>query len=67
MNLRDDQLLKIDEAAKVLSISPNTLRHWRWEGGGPKVCKIGRVIRYRMSDLESFLEQAAANGSTSNE
>jgi DNA-binding transcriptional MerR regulator len=55
MHKLNDPLIKIEDAAEMLSISPNTLRHWRWEGTGPKVSKVGRLIRYRLSDLENFV------------
>ena len=41
---------------KVSPISPRTLQRWRVEGVGPKWIKVGRLVRYRRSDLEAYLE-----------
>jgi hypothetical protein len=45
-------------------ISTRTLQRWRLEGEGPTFVKLGRLVRYRQSDLETFLE-ARARTSTS--
>jgi len=52
------RLLNTAEAAAWLGIHKQWLEHARIEQRGPNVTRIGRVCRYRMSDLESF---AAAN------
>lgn len=49
------EILTTKEAAAELGIKPATLEQWRWRGCGPKFCKVGRVCRYRRSDLEEFL------------
>lgn len=52
-----DQLLHESDAAKLLAVSPRTLRNWRCLGQGPRYVRIsGRCIRYRQSDLLSFIE-----------
>lgn len=56
--------LKTEEAAKFLNVKPATLEQWRWNGRGPKFCKIGRSCRYRMSDLESFLDAHVFSSTT---
>ena len=46
-------------AAKLIGVAETTLASWRTrppKGGGPVFCKIGRLIRYRLTDLESFVE-----------
>lgn len=50
------QLLRQKEAADHLDVSPRTLERWRVVGGGPRYVKCGRVIRYRMFDLEAWIE-----------
>jgi len=45
------------EAAKVLSVSPQTLRNWRFLGKGPAYCKRGRLVRYSLPDLISFMDE----------
>lgn len=45
------------EAAKYLKVKPSTLSQWRWNGNGPRYCKVGRLCRYRLADLDAFLEE----------
>lgn len=50
----DDQLLDTDRAARVLRVSPATMRQWRTRGVGPAYYKIGRTVRYRVIDLREY-------------
>jgi len=58
------QLLNTQQAAQYLSVSKAFLERDRWEGaktgsGGARVpfIKVGsRAVRYRLSDLEAFLD-----------
>ena len=56
--MSNPKLLTEREAAEVLSLKPDTLRRWRWSGGGPPFRKLGRAVRYAMSDLAGFAESA---------
>lgn len=49
-------LLSCQEAASYLGIAEQTMRQQRMKGGGIKFVKVGRLIRYRASDLEAYLE-----------
>jgi len=40
-------------------VSARTLQRWRLEGIGPVFVKLGRLVRYRQSDLEHFLDESA--------
>lgn len=42
------------EAARRIGVAPRTLANWRWEGRGPKYTKAGRLVRYRLLDVERF-------------
>ncbi len=44
------------EAAELLGIEPQTLAVWSCRGIGPAFIKVGRSVRYRLSDLEKFIE-----------
>jgi excisionase family DNA binding protein len=44
-----------DDAAKVLGIAANTLRHWRSHRYGPPFAKLGRHVRYLRSDLDAWV------------
>ncbi|MGD9506391.1 MAG: helix-turn-helix transcriptional regulator [Syntrophobacteraceae bacterium] len=39
----------------VLGCGVQTMRNWRHIGKGPAYVKVGRLVRYYMSDLESFM------------
>jgi predicted DNA-binding transcriptional regulator AlpA len=50
--------LKPREAAAFISSSASTLAKLRLSGAGPKFVRIGRVIRYRQIDLDSWMERS---------
>lgn len=53
----DYQLIDDYGAAQILGFkNPQTLRNWRHLGRGPSYCKIGRCVRYRISDLLHYIE-----------
>ena len=59
-------LLDEREAAEILDVAPGTLSVWR-STGRYKIpfIKIGHLVRYRRTDLESWLEsRTRANGTT---
>jgi hypothetical protein len=51
----DDEarLITEREAAELLTLSIKTIRAWRFLGRGPPHLKVGRLVRYRQSDLKS--------------
>lgn len=58
----------VDEkaAAEILGTTPGTLSVWRSTGRyALPFVKVGRKVRYRLSDLETWLDQRTrANGAT---
>lgn len=56
--------LTTPEAAAYLNIKPATLEQWRWNGRGPRFCKISRSVRYRKIDLDAFLEERVFSSTT---
>ncbi len=59
----NNEFLTEEEVAGWLKISQRTLQAWRQRGGGPPFIKIGRLVRYRASDMVSWLSgQARAQG-----
>lgn len=48
------KLMTSDEVAERWGIKPETLKAWRHYGKGPKFVKIGRSVRYKLSDIEAF-------------
>jgi excisionase family DNA binding protein len=53
-----------DEAADYLRSSPSTLAKFRLNGGGPVFTRIGRVIRYRRSDLDRWMSEKLARSTS---
>jgi len=52
------ELLDDIQAAKVLRASVGTLRNWRSSRlGGPAFIRVGRLVRYRESDLLDYLDR----------
>lgn len=52
-------------AAAYLSVSVNTLRHWRKKKRGPRFWKLGaKSVRYSLRDLISFAEASPGGGGT---
>ncbi len=49
-------LLRTDDAAKFVGLSPQTLAILRVEGGGPRYVKLGRSVRYDPADLAAWVE-----------
>ncbi|WP_425408222.1 helix-turn-helix transcriptional regulator [Hyphococcus sp.] len=59
------QLLTESEAADVLGVSPRTLSNWRCRGGGPDYVKMGsKAIRYRLDDLNEFIDDRRQNNTS---
>ena len=54
-------LLTAKQAARYLSISTKWLANQRWQGTGPKFLKVGGAVRYRQSDLDSYLTDCEAS------
>ena len=50
------RLLTTKQAAESLSLSMTTLEKYRVYGGGPRFLHLGRAVRYRVSDLDAWLE-----------
>lgn len=52
-----DALLTTAEVARIARISPATLAGWRVQKRGPAFTKVGGLVRYRRSDLQSWLDR----------
>lgn len=64
MHAQIDPLLDETAAAAITGISKKTLRTWRSRGRlsadgvpGPCFLKIGRSVRYRLSDIQAFVAE----------
>ena len=50
-------LMKAKEVAAWLNTTEGALAQLRFKSEGPPYLKLGRAIRYRRSDVESFIRQ----------
>jgi len=57
MNLTEDRLLDRAEAAKIPGLKPQTLSIWAMSGRNLAVVKLGRRVKYRLSDVEKFVKE----------
>lgn len=53
----DKELVKIEELANYLRVSPLTLQKWRCNSNGPKFLKIGSKVIYRGNDIKEWIEK----------
>jgi hypothetical protein len=61
-------LLGTHDAAKYLGISHHTLLHWRHIGVGPDHVELSPVnLKYRIADLETWLEARRVRNSLNDE
>jgi helix-turn-helix protein len=56
-----DELLRPVQAAMLLNVTPRCLQDWRLKGIGPRFIRMTpKLVQYRRSDLEKFIEESAA-------
>jgi hypothetical protein len=53
---RPDSLVSEVEAAEILDVTKFCLRSWRTKKIGVPYVRVGRLCRYRVSDLQQFLD-----------
>jgi hypothetical protein len=57
--IRPDPPLKLldeGETSAILNVRVSTLQKLRVSGGGVPFVKVGRLVRYRLSDVITFIE-----------
>jgi len=59
-------LLDQDRLADLLGCSARTLERQRLEGGGVPFCRVGRLVRYRLSDVLEYLEAQRRRSTSDN-
>ncbi|MCG3122063.1 MAG: hypothetical protein GIKADHBN_00439 [Phycisphaerales bacterium] len=50
-----DPLLTPDDVARLLGVSVNTLNAWRVQRRHLAFVSVGRLVRYRASDVQQFI------------
>lgn len=54
-----ERLLTTQELADLVGVPKATVYRWAHQGEGPVGIRIGKHRRYRLSDIEAWLEQQA--------
>jgi predicted DNA-binding transcriptional regulator AlpA len=59
---RDRQFLTEAEVEAHYGIARRTLQRWRLENRGPRYRKFGRSVRYKIPDLEAWVDSQPTGG-----
>jgi excisionase family DNA binding protein len=57
-------LLTQREAATLLKLSVRTIERLRVSGVGPRFLRLGRSIRYRLTDIESYISSRVVSSTS---
>lgn len=58
--LDHDRLLTVNETSDFLQVPVDTLYAWKYKGYGPPAAKVGRHLRYRLRDVEAWIDSQVA-------
>jgi excisionase family DNA binding protein len=53
-------LMTAEDVARYLGVPVATLYAWKYEGKGPRAMRVGRYLRYRPADVETWLDGQTA-------
>jgi excisionase family DNA binding protein len=59
--LRKKGLLSPTQLAEYIGVPVDTVYIWNQRGSGPKFARVGKHVRYRLTDVESWLESRSAS------
>ncbi len=54
--MSEQQACTEPQAGRYIGVSDATMRFWRSNGTGPRYYRAGKLIRYRKSDLDAWIE-----------
>jgi excisionase family DNA binding protein len=54
------KLLSIEDLADYLGVPKGTLYQWRTKGYGPTGVRVGKYVRYRAEDVDTWIDQLGA-------
>lgn len=52
----NDRLLNTKELARYLGVAISTITQYRLDGTGPDYVKLGHLVRYKIADVEKWLD-----------
>lgn len=55
-----EPLMTLPELAELLRVPVATVYQWRLHGKGPKGYRVGRSVKFRLSEVEDWLQQQAS-------
>ena len=58
-----DRLLSVEDLAEYLGAPATTLYQWRYRREGPLGFRVGRHIRYRLTDVTEWIERQIESAS----
>ena len=56
-----ETLLSKKQVAELLTISVKTLDNWLLSGKSPQPVYLGRLVRFKQSEVESFINNLSEN------
>ena len=59
VSMQKDELISPAELAAWLSIPVGTIYRWNYLGTGPQALRLGKHVRYRHSEVETWLTAQA--------
>lgn len=57
-----DPLISPRDLGELCGVPIGTVYQWNCRGVGPRMIKVGKHVRYRMSDINVWLDQHAVGG-----
>jgi excisionase family DNA binding protein len=58
---RHDRLLTVDELAEYLGVPVGTVYAWRYRHEGPPGFRVGKYVRYRWQDVQTWIQAQLEN------
>jgi predicted DNA-binding transcriptional regulator AlpA len=52
-----EPLIDEHEAAALIGVTASTMNSWRVKRVGPRFVRVGRLVRYRPSDVRSYIDE----------
>ena len=52
-----DELLTVDEVARIFKVPVGTIRKWRATRKGPRALRVDKYLRFRRSAVEHYISQ----------
>jgi excisionase family DNA binding protein len=57
MTTSDREIMTTQELSVYINVPVTTIYGWRYKGDGPRAMRVGRHLRFRRRDVESWLDR----------